>query len=74
MKTIVYKDKKREVVVINKPTDNYFMLDLSEYDEKEREYYEAGFKDIHNDYIQRLKDLGISSNYRYFNKDKITWK
>ena len=73
MKTIVYKDKKRNVVVINKPTDNYFMLDLSEYPDKEREYYESGFNRIHKQYIADLKELGISSNYRNFNKDKIQW-
>lgn len=73
MKQIIYKDKLRDVVVINKPTDNYFMLDLSEYSEDDKEYYETEFNLIHREYLDSLKELGVSSNYRYFNKDKTEW-
>lgn len=69
----VYKDKVRDVLVINKPSDNYFALDLSEYSIAEQEFYAEGVKELHDEYIAKLKDLGVSSNYRYFNKDKIDW-
>lgn len=70
---INYKDKERDVIIVNRASDNYFMLDLSEYSKEEQEFYENGFKELHNKYIADLKELGVSSNYRYFNKDKIGW-
>ena len=71
---INYKDTDRDVLIINKPSDNYLMLDFSEYNKEEQEYFEDGYNKLHKQYLEDLKELGISSNYRYFNKDKITWK
>jgi len=73
MKKIIYKDKLRDVIVINKPTDNYFMLDLSEYTKDEQEFYEDEFDKLHKAYLNSIKELGLSSNYRYFKKDKLEW-
>lgn len=73
MQKIFYKDKLRDVVVINKPSDNYFMLDLSEYTREDKEHYEYEFNRIHREYLDKLKELGVNSNYRYFKEDKITW-
>ncbi|MCP3899163.1 MAG: hypothetical protein GY707_05565 [Desulfobacteraceae bacterium] len=70
-KKVVYKEKVRDVVVINKPSDNYFALDLSEYPENEKDYYEQEYLKLHDSYLKQIKELGLSSNYRYFNKDKI---
>jgi len=72
-KKIVYKDKERDVVVIAKPSDNYFMFDLSEYPESEQDFYESEYERIHSEYLDKIKELGLSSNYRYFNKEKIDW-
>ena len=73
LRKAVYKDKERDILVINKPSDNYFALDLSEYTDEEKDFYVKNFESIHREYLEQLKDLGISSNYRYFNKDKIEW-
>lgn len=73
MKKIIYKDKVRDVVVIAKPTDNYFMFDLSEYSDSEKEYYEGQFNLIHENYLAEIKELGLSSNYRYFKENKLEW-
>ena len=73
MKQIIYKDKKRDVVIISKPSDNYFMFDLSEYSDEDKEYYAIEYEILHEKYLNDIKALGLSSNYRYFNKDKIEW-
>ena len=73
MKKIIYKDKERDVVIIHKPSSNYLMLDLSEYSEEEQEYYERKFNDIHQEYLDAIQEVGLSSNYRYFNENKIEW-
>lgn len=70
---ISYKDKVRDVVVIHKPSDNYLMFDLSEFDKSEQEYYEAQFTKLHQKYLEDIKELGLNGNYRYFNKEKIEW-
>ncbi len=68
---IIYKEKLRNVLFINKPSDNYFAFDLSEYTQVEQDYYEKEYLALHKEYIAQIKELGLSSNYRYFNKDKI---
>ena len=73
MKKIIYKDKTRDVIVISKPSDNYFMFDLSEYPDEERDHYEAEYIKLHKEYLNSIKELGLSSNYRYFKEDKIEW-
>jgi len=73
MRKIKYKDKIRDVVVIHKPSDNYLMFDLSEFDKKEQEIYEEEFANIHKQYLEDIKNIGLSGNYRYFKEEKIEW-
>ena len=73
MKKIIYKEKIRDVLVISKPTNNYFMFDLSEYSDGEKEYYTDQYNELHKKYLNDIKKLGLSSNYRYFKEDKIEW-
>lgn len=73
MQKIIYKDKERDVVIISKPSHNYFAFDLTEYDEVERAYYISEYERLHKEYLDNIKKLGLSSNYRYFAEDKITW-
>lgn len=73
MKKIKYKDKIRDVVIIHKPSDNYLMFDLSEFNDAEKDYYEKAFKEIHEQYLAEIKILGLNGNYRYFKEGKIEW-
>lgn len=73
MKQIIYKDKLRDVVVLAKPSENYLMLDLTEYTGEEKDYYEEGYNIIHQEYLAQLKELGVYSNYRNFKEEKIQW-
>jgi hypothetical protein len=73
MQKIIYKDKERDVYTIAKPSDCYFMLDLTEYTEEEKDFYLSEYKRLHKEFLQAVKDVGLSSNYRNFKEDKIEW-
>lgn len=71
MRTIKYtkkdgKSSERFVHIISEPGDCYLAIDFSEYNEEEREIYESQFLELHDEYLQAIKDIGLGSNYRWF--------
>ena len=61
----------RHVFVISKPSDCYFAIDLSEFDGKDLEFYEAELEAIYEWLEGRIEDMGLGSNYRLFKEDKM---
>ena len=52
--------------------DKLLCVDLSEYDETEKEEFQSILEAIHNEYIQAIKNVGLGSNFRTFFLDKIS--
>jgi hypothetical protein len=76
IKSFVYKKpegeiSERYVWEIHPASDKMLAIDLSEFDEKDRAYYVETLKDIYETLREDIKQLGLSSNYRYFKKDRI---
>jgi len=86
MKNIQFQYRKtpenltdREAIVLSEPSNNYFTLDITKIDDKEREKLEAGLaelqKEIDSAFSHRtkwLRDNGFGSYFRNFNKDKMS--
>ena len=75
MKSFIYtkanKDVSvRKVHVIKEPSDSLFCLDLTEFDEAERQAYSEQLEKYHASYVEGMKalvsGLGLGSNYRRF--------
>ena len=69
----------REALVLSEPSNNYFTLDITKVDDKEREKLKAGLaelqKEIDAAFSHRtkwLRDNGFGSYFRNFNKDKMS--
>ena len=69
----------REAIVLSKPTDNYFTIDMTELDSVQRQKLEKGLEeydkklnDLFSLRIKWLRDSGFGSNFRNFNKDKMS--
>lgn len=68
------KGKKSHRVIwpITGPSDKYFGVDLSEFDQREREYYTQALNEIYAVYLAEIKGLGLGSNYRYFKETGVS--
>ncbi len=69
----------REAIVLSKPTDNYFTIDMTELDSVQRQKLEKGLEeydkklnDLFSLRTKWLRDSGFGSNFRNFNKDKMS--
>lgn len=62
----------RVVYVISSPSDMYFTIDLTEFDENERAWYIEKIKEAYENLRQEIKEIGLSTNYRNFKKHGIT--
>ena len=69
----------REAIVLSKPTDNYFTIDMTELDSVQRQKLEKGLEEYDNKLndlfslrTKWLRDSGFGSNFRNFNKDKMS--
>ncbi len=51
--------------------DKLLALDLTEFDNDERDEYDAILKRIHSQYLQAIKDVGLGTQFRYFFFDGI---
>jgi hypothetical protein len=76
IKSFVYKKPEGEISdryvwEVYPASDKMLAIDLSEFDEKDRAYYVEQLKDIYETLKEDIKQLGLSSNYRYFKKDRI---
>jgi hypothetical protein len=86
MKNIQFQYRKtpenptnREAIVLSEPSNNYFTLDITEVESKERKELEAGLaklqKEIDGAFSNRtkwLRDNGFGSYFRNFSKDKMS--
>ncbi len=70
---------QREAIILSKPSNNYFTLDITKIDDKGREKLEAGLaelqKEIDTAFSHRtkwLRDNGFASYFRNFSKDKMS--
>ena len=66
------KHSHRVVYPISQPGDKYFVLDLSEFGEEEREFLQESLDQIHSVYMEEIRQLGLGHNYRYFKEDGIS--
>jgi len=75
-------ESDREVIVLSSPRDSYMALDISQFEEDEKDYYVAEYAKIEAEFSQRLeelfkernakiKELGLGSCFRQFKKDRI---
>jgi hypothetical protein len=76
IKQFIYKKpegeiSERYVWEIHPASDKMLAIDLSEFDEKDRVYYIDALRDIYDTLKEDIKQLGLSSNYRYFKKERI---
>jgi hypothetical protein len=69
----------REAIVLSKPTDNYFTVDMTELDDSQRQTLEKGLveydkklQDLFSLRNEWLRDSGFASYFRNFNKDKMS--
>ena len=62
---------ERFIVPIGTVDDKIHAVDLTEFDEEEREYYDKLLHDIRINYINQIKDAGLGANFRYFFMDKL---
>jgi hypothetical protein len=86
MKTIQFQYRKtpehitdREAIILSKPSNNYFTLDITELDASELENLETGLvelqKGIDDAFTARTKwirDNGFGNCYRNFSSDKMS--
>lgn len=66
------KHSHRVVYPVAIPTDKYLTLDLSEFSAEEREFLKDQLNDIYSIYMEEIRQLGLSSNYRYFKESNIS--
>jgi len=62
----------RKVYPLNLSGDDKLLCaDLTEFDTQEAEEYSALLDEIHQNYIQAIKDVGLGSTFRTFLLDRI---
>ena len=71
-----YKKKANDVserFVVPIGADKHLLnvVDLTEYDEDERDFYEKKLHDIRINYINAIKDAGLETNFRSFNMERM---
>ena len=71
MKHCVYRKadstvSERYIVPIGVVDDKLHAIDLTEFNQEEREQYDKILHDIRIDYINQIKDAGLGANFRYF--------
>ena len=69
----------REAIVLSKPNSNYFTVDMTELDNDQRQRLEKGLdeydtklKELFSLRAEWLRNSGFGSNFRNFNKDKMS--
>ena len=75
-KAVSGKVTEREAFVISTPSDSYYTLELSEFDEIEKEYYTAALKEFYEKHQEEefefLQELGLKNNFRRMKADGIS--
>ena len=52
--------------------DKLLCIDLTEFDADETKEYEILLEEVHKDYIQSIKDIGLGSTFRTFFLEKMS--
>ena len=65
------EESNRTVFVLSKPSDMYFGIDLSEFDEDEKSFYESELRKLYNGVEAAIEDMGLNNNYRNFKQSRI---
>jgi len=52
--------------------DKLLCVDLTQFDTDDKQDYENLLNQIHNDYIQAIKDAGLGSTFRTFFLEKMS--
>lgn len=67
---------ERDVFVISTPSDSYFTVDLSEFNEDEQAAYTRALVQLYEDLkyqtAEAVQELGLSSCYRRFKANNIS--
>lgn len=67
------KTTEREAFVISMPSDSYYVLELSEFNTKDKEYYVAALRDFYLDRQEQeqefLREIGLNQNFRRMKQD-----
>lgn len=66
------KKSKRSVFVIHPANKNMFGIDLSEFPEEERLYYEQQLNNLYDSVDAEIKNMGLSTCFRSFKPEKIS--
>jgi hypothetical protein len=61
----------RSLFVLNKPSDSYFGLDLSEFTVEERMKYNKMLKRLMESVAEEIEVMGLKHNYRRFKEERI---
>lgn len=62
---------ERVVYVISPASDNTFTIDLTEFNEEERSFYETELQNLYNGVTAAIADMGLNNNYRLFKESRI---
>ncbi len=61
----------RCLFVLNKPSDSYFGIDLSEFNEEEKAQYNLMLEGLMASVAKEIENLGLHHNYRRFKEERI---
>lgn len=67
------KVSERYVWELNPITDMLFALDLTEFDQDERDYYISRLEMLNEDMRDAIIEIGLASQYRNFKSERITY-
>ena len=61
----------RNLYVLEKPSDCFFGIDLSEFSEQEQEQYQKMLGQLTDSVKTEIENMGLGTCYRQFKKDRI---
>lgn len=64
-------ESHRDVFVISSPSESYLTIDLSEFDDDEKEEYLDELENAKQYLADIINELGLKTNYRNFRNDRI---
>lgn len=66
------KVSERDVLVVSDANDFMTAIDLSEFNDTEKQYYKEEMQEIHRVFLENIKNLGLGSNWRRFKTTGIS--
>jgi hypothetical protein len=62
---------ERSLFVLNKPSDSYFGIDLSEFSVLEQGQYNTMLERLMDSVAEEIEVMGLKHNYRRFKEERI---